>query len=259
MSDARTDYGVDAPGLVRTFAVVGSVALLLVGALAALLPDRHWGTIIAAAVALYCLGMATLMIVWSKTIKLREREQFLDLIAWRVDEIVVDVGCGRGLMLVGAARRLTTGRAIGIDIWQASDQSANTPRGALDNAAVERVSDRVEVRTADMRDLPFADASIDVIVSHWAVHNLEAEADREQALREMVRALRPDGSILIADIACSDFYAQRLAALGLDDQRLIVNRIRDAVLTMISFGSFRPAAIIARRNHPPATNSADLA
>jgi cyclopropane fatty-acyl-phospholipid synthase-like methyltransferase len=31
-------------------------------------------------------------------------------------EAVLDVGCGRGLMLVGAARRLKTGKAVGIDL-----------------------------------------------------------------------------------------------------------------------------------------------
>jgi len=40
---------------------------------------------------------------------------------------VLDVGCGRGLLLIGAARRLTTGKAVGVDIWQAEDRVGNLP------------------------------------------------------------------------------------------------------------------------------------
>jgi hypothetical protein len=39
----------------------------------------------------------------------------LGLILWRDDELVLDRGCGRGLVLVGAVLRLTTGQAIGLD------------------------------------------------------------------------------------------------------------------------------------------------
>ncbi len=251
MKNAKADYGIDAPGLVRGFVVAGGIALAVTLASVSLLRDWHpWGlvaTAVAAFVTLYAFGMASLMIVWSTTIKRREREQFLDLIDWRGDEVVLDVGCGRGLMLVGAARRLTTGRAIGIDIWEASDQSANTPDAALANARIEGVADRVEVQTADMRALPFADASVDVIVSHWAVHNLEDEAQRARALSEMARVLRPAGVILLADIACRDFYARHLAALGFGAQRRVVRPFRDVVLAIVSFGSFRPAATLAQR------------
>ena len=71
-------------------------------------------------------------------------------------EQVLDVGCGRGLMLIGAAKRLNTGRAIGVDIWKMEDQSQNLPTAALANAKIEFVAERVEVRTADMRGVPLA-------------------------------------------------------------------------------------------------------
>ncbi len=247
----RPDYGIDAPGLVRVFVVTGMVALLLCAAASVWLDvGPPWRALLVGALALvatYALGMGSYMIYGSKVVKVRNRERLLDLIAWRGDEVVLDVGCGRGLMLVGAARRLTTGHAVGIDIWQAADQSANTAQGALDNARREGVDDRVEVRTADMRALPFADASVDVIVSHWAVHNLEAEADRDLALAEMVRVLKPRGTLLLADIEHRTVYAARLNALGLAGQRLVVDPFSDMILNIVSFGSFRPAAILARR------------
>src|SRR5262245_50202181 len=62
------------------------------------------------AVALAC-GLTGLGMVWYSYFgKLRMRERLLDRVPWRGDERVLDVGCGRGLMLLGAAARLTTGK-----------------------------------------------------------------------------------------------------------------------------------------------------
>ena len=202
----RTAYGIDAPKLVRNFFLSGVVLLAGSGAaLAATLDNRPWASWLCVFLllpAVYSLGMFGLMLWESLVGKVKGRERILDLLRWKGDEIVLDVGCGRGLMLVGAARRLTAGRAIGVDLWLDRDQSANDAAGPLDNARIEGVSDRVAVETADMRGLPFADKCFDVVVSNWAVHNLEAEADRHLALSEMVRVLRP-GGLLIADNATS--------------------------------------------------------
>jgi ubiquinone/menaquinone biosynthesis C-methylase UbiE len=82
------------------------------------------------------------------------------------------------------------------------------------NAIAEGVADRVELQTADMRKLPFADGSFDVIVSNVAIHNIGSNAGREQAIDEAWRVLRPGGRLLIADIGKSREYQERLAALG---------------------------------------------
>ncbi len=161
--------------------------------------------------------------------------------------MVLDVGCGRGLMLIGAAQRLTTGRAVGVDIWQAQDQANNTASATLANAACAGVADKVMVRTADMRDLPFADESFDVILSHWAVHNIADAAGRDAAIGEMVRVLRPGGSIVLADIVNRHHYAARFTALHLPTPRLIADPVRDAVLKTVSFGSFQPFALVATK------------
>lgn len=252
MSASAPDYGIDAPGLAIAFLATGGVAAAATAALAA--NGWRWGAAAAGIVALYGVGMATLMVVWSKTIKRRDRDHVLDLLTWRGDEQVLDIGCGRGLMMIGAAQRLSReGSATGIDLWRARDQAANTPAATLENARRAGVADRVAVRTGDMRALPFPDASMDVILSHWAVHNVEPAADRDTVLAEMARVLRPGGVIALADIAHGDAYAARLAQLGLRDQRRIAPVWRNALLGAISFGGFRPGWIIARRGWPAGT------
>jgi ubiquinone/menaquinone biosynthesis C-methylase UbiE len=50
--------------------------------------------------------------------------------------------------------------------------------------------------------MPFEDQSFDVIVSTFALHHIgHSQTDREQALREMVRTLKPGGTIALCDIA----------------------------------------------------------
>ena len=247
----RTDYGIDAPGLLNVFFL--GVFVAYIAWLAAFLfldGATVFGRIarpLAVLTGLYCAGMGILMLYWSKKLKVREREGILGAIPWRGDEQVLDVGCGRGLMLVGAALRLNSGKALGVDVWQGRDQSFNEARHALENARREGVAEKVEVQTADMRALPMADKTMDVVVSHWAVHNLATEADRQLALTEMQRVLRPGGYLILTDIEFRQFYQRQLTTLGFTQIRLVVSPWRDKILRAVSFGSFGPATIYARK------------
>ncbi len=127
---------------------------------------------------------------------------------------MLDIGCGRGLMLIGAAKRLTTGTASGIDLWQAEDLSGNRPEATMENAVREGVADRVDVQTADMRKIPFPGATFDVVVSCSAIHNIYDAAGRRQTIAEIVRVLKPGGEAVIDDIRHGREYAASFAAYG---------------------------------------------
>jgi arsenite methyltransferase len=207
--------------------------------------------VLAGVAAIYLLGMGCLMLYYSKIEKLKDRENLLNLLQWSGDEQVLDVGCGRGLMLVGVAKRLTSGKAIGVDLWQQQDQSNNNSAGTLENAAIEGVSDRIEVKTADMRQLPFPNNFFDVVVSTWAVHNLEAAADRQKALDEIIRVLKPGGRVILADIVNQAEYAEHFNQQGMTKVQRHNHAIRDAVLKAVSFGSFAPSAVSACKDGLP--------
>jgi ubiquinone/menaquinone biosynthesis C-methylase UbiE len=247
----KPQYGIDAPGLLKFFFVAGAISsTLLVAASTTSVLDSTVQLVICsllANISLYLLGMGCFMLFYSKIQKLKERENLLDLVSWSGSELVLDVGCGRGLMLIGAAKRLTSGRAIGIDLWQQQDQANNHPEATLENAKIAGVLDRVEVKTADMRALPFPDNHFDVIASNWAVHNLEAKVDRQKALDEMIRVLKPGGNILLADIANQLEYVDHFRRKGLVDVRLYNKPVQDILLKAITFGSFAPSAVSARK------------
>jgi ubiquinone/menaquinone biosynthesis C-methylase UbiE len=114
-----------------------------------------------------------------------------------------------------AAQHLTTGRAVGVDLWRSVDQSGNSAETTRRNAIQEGVADRVELHTADMTALPLEDNSFDVVVSNFAIHNIRGHAGREKAIDEAVRVLRPGGRLLIADVRATRQHQAQLARLGM--------------------------------------------
>src|SRR2546425_1415803 len=145
----RGDYGYDAPYALISFAVLGAAATFT--AIALVWSQR--GGRPAAMFGFYgafFLGNALSFFYTTTRGKFRVWEDILDELSLRGDERVLDMGCGRGAVLTAVARRLTTGRAIGVDLWSTHDQSGNSRDVAIRNASLEGVQDRIDVQTADM-------------------------------------------------------------------------------------------------------------
>ena len=243
----RPDYGIDAPGVVRNLLIAGSIALLVsVLSYSGVLPWRGLERSLAP-MTVACLGMGSYMYFSSKYGKVREREWLLDLISWRGDETVLDVGCGLGVMLIGAAKRLTTGTAAGIDIWQTQDLSGNNPDATLENARREGVADRVTIKTADMRQIPFPDGHFDVIVSNAAIHNLYKADERATAVREIARVLKPGGACILADVRHEAQYTSVLRASGVTDVLRRDTSITSIFFAIITLGSVRFFVLVGRK------------
>ena len=167
------------------------------------------GLFILAILGLYLHGtLRGKFVVWA---------ELLDTLNLRGDERILDMGCGRGAVLLMAAQRLTAGRAVGVDLWRSIDQSGNSLEATRRNAVAEGVADRVELHTGDMMALPFDENSFDVVVSSLAIHNIGGRAGREKAIDEAARVLRPGGRLMIADVRATGLYQARLAKIGMSD------------------------------------------
>ncbi|MGH3635158.1 class I SAM-dependent methyltransferase [Mycobacterium sp.] len=223
MREHKGDYGIDgsfktvSAGAQATVLGVQAVALLAWAAV-----SRSRGKRLTAALSgaggLGIIASTALYIYATKVGKFAAWNRILEDLRLRGDETLLDLGCGRGAVLLAAAKRLPRGHAIGIDLWRA-DQTDNSPSATLKNADLENVTDRIEVRTADITALPFEDNSVDVIVSSLAIHNIPTHAGRRQALGEAARVLRPGGRLVIADLWETRRHAAGLRELGWLDVR----------------------------------------
>jgi arsenite methyltransferase len=236
-------YGLDAPPVVRNLAL-GALACWLAYALS----FRPWMPIkfVGACWPAAALSVAAFSMLWSSRYgKLRRREALLNKLNWAGNERVLDVGCGRGLLAVAAARRVPLGQVTGIDIWQQEDLSGNRPEAVAANASREGVAGRVDARTADMRELPFANASIDTVISSTAIHNIYDASERNRAIDEIVRVLRPAGQVMIDDIRHVAAYAQRLRDAGFE--LTITRGFNSWLWRLMSLGNLSPGTLIGHK------------
>ena len=216
------DYGIDAPPVVWTLFLCGTAALLIAafgpatftaGPVTFVVPPMFWG------IGISFLINSALMVLYAKFGKFRHRDRMLALVNWRGDERVLDVGTGRGLLMIGAAKRLTSGKSVGVDIWSAKDLSGNSEQNTLHNAELEGVRDRVELRTEDATRMSFPDASFDLILSNLCIHNIPSREGRRSACREIMRVLKPGGRALISDYINTAAYTRWFREGGADAHR----------------------------------------
>ncbi len=141
----------------------------------------------------------------AKSYKLREVKfkKYLDLLGIKKNDKVLDVGCGQGIFL---ARIVKTYEVDGVGV----DISKNSIRSAK-----QWESSRLRFRVADATKLPFPDKSFNYVLSFDLLEHIQ---DQSKALSEMVRVLKPGGSLLIHTINQNQDYTWNfwLAKLGVD-------------------------------------------
>ncbi|MGF7078165.1 class I SAM-dependent methyltransferase [Mucilaginibacter sp. UYCu711] len=221
---SKINYGVDAPGVIRNL----FIAALAVIVVALFFPVIKIGSVIIETSGFLWSagGMALgglLMLVYSLSGKYKHRDRMLNLIDWNGNEQVLDIGTGKGLLMIGAAKKLTTGKSTGIDIWNAADLTGNNVEAALKNAAAEGVADKVEVLNENAMNMSFGNDHFDVILSNMCLHNIYDKQGRKTACAEIKRVLKPGGTAIIADFRNMKEYKQTFDALNLDTKLFPAN------------------------------------
>ncbi len=213
------NYGRDAPKVIRLFFLIGILSVAAGGILFEIFDSLApalawfflWMMVIGAAI---CFVEAYLMIRSSRKGKFEVIEKLLEQLKLKGDEQVLDVGCGRGALLISTAKRLTDGKVMGVDIWREQDQSGNNSFHTMQNIHLEGVDRRAEIDTADARELPFPDDNFDAVVSCLVLHNIPSAKGRRKALREMIRVLKPGGKIGLIDFRHAGEYQSYLEQKG---------------------------------------------
>lgn len=111
-------------------------------------------------------------------------------------DLVLDAGCGAGRTTIALSRVLRNGRVVAVDRFDA-DYIDDGGRNLLArNLRMANLTERVEIETADLAALPFDEGFFDSAVSTNVFDHLGKQ--KEQALREAFRVLKPGGRFLMA-------------------------------------------------------------
>jgi arsenite methyltransferase len=212
----KAKYGIDAPGVIRNL-FLGGAALVLVALFFPVIKIGSFEANISWFVWTggFLLAESILMLAYSLYGKYKHRDRMLALIAWRGNEQVLDVGTGKGLLLIGAAQKLTTGKSTGIDIWVKEDLSGNNMIAALRNAAIEGVDGKIEILNENAMNMSFADNTFDVILTNLCLHNIYNKPGRYDACKEICRVLKKGGTAVISDFRHTREYKHNFDQLGL--------------------------------------------
>jgi len=220
-TSTKLDYGIDATAVMRNLFLFGALCLLVaifapplirLGPIS--LAPRFFGW-----PAAFLIAEGFLFLLYVKVGKFRHRDFMLSMHTWRGEENVLDVGCGRGLLLAGAAKRIAAlagnGHATGIDVWSNVDMGGNSPAATQRNLDLEGVASLCTLVSQPAQEMSFPDATFDVIVSNLCLHNIYDAPTRHRALHQIVRVLKPGGIALISDYKRTAEYADEFRQAGL--------------------------------------------
>jgi SAM-dependent methyltransferase len=135
---------------------------------------------------------------------------------------IVDLGCGPGDLAVEISRRLRDARIVGVDL---------SPSMLLWAGRHATTDGRLRFIVGDAADLPFDDASVDLVVSTLSMHHWTEPAD---VFGEIARVLRPGGVALVYDLGLLTVTPTEMAgiadAAGLASSDIVRERVRGGLV-----------------------------
>ena len=138
---------------------------------------------------------------------------------------IVDLGCGPGDLAVEISKRVRDARIVGLDL---------SPSMLLWASRHATTDGRLKFVVGDAANLPFDDASVDLIVSTLSLHHWSEPAD---VFAEIARVLKPDGIALIYDLGILTIEPSEMmkvaTAAGLEPNAIGRGRLGGGLVTRL--------------------------
>ena len=217
----KAEYGLVLPSTIVRLFWIGSAGLVVSLILLNVLETNIIPLVLLGASILLVLPATLLwsVIQWFMLVRKRAIRRVRSWISWRGDEHILDVGTGSGVLLIGLIKQVAEATGTGIDIWQPNAGGGDAHQ-FMKNIYAEKLQDRITLENVDAREMPFEAESFDVIVSSFAMHHVGGREDRAKAEAEMIRTLKPGGSIALCDIArMMNDSVETLQKAGFEDIR----------------------------------------
>src|SRR5215831_577793 len=102
----KPDYGIDAPVIMR-YIILLAVGSLALGEYLRTLNNQKADLVASVFFVIVRINVLQIILglLYVKIGKFRHRDRMLDVVPWKGNEHVLDVGTGRGLLMIGAAKR----------------------------------------------------------------------------------------------------------------------------------------------------------
>ncbi len=127
--------------------------------------------------------------------------------------IVLDLGCGGGALTIPMARAVgPSGRVYAVDINPGMLRRLEEKLARPENSDVRGI---VEVVNASAYDLPFEDGSVDACCMVTVLGEIP---DRERALREVKRVLRPGGILAVTEVLVDPDYLPKSTVVRMGEE-----------------------------------------
>jgi len=202
MSEEKPKYGWYVKNLILAFNVVGSFGLIvfiiglnILGMLGVTL------SIIGITLMVLFLwpgiGLAAMNIIIDKG---DSEVQGMDILSKIQSPTVLDIGCGTGRTAIKIAKSLPKGGYLnGIDIYNVNAISGNSLETVNRNAELEGVSNKTTFQYGSATEIPFEDNKFHIINLSSVLHEVHDYEDKERAMKEIRRVLKPKGILFIGE------------------------------------------------------------
>ena len=106
--------------------------------------------------------------------------------------LILDVACGTADSTIKIAEKIVNSKVYGVDI---SEKMLEIGKEKVEK---EGLSDRINFSISRAESLDFQDDTFDAVMVAFGVRNF---SDREQGLKEILRVLKPNGTLIVLELS----------------------------------------------------------